>query len=342
MYRKKKKTRNKKEKSSPTAIEFMQYDMNETSRKSIEKDVSVKTLFNDNKVNWVNVVGLQDTAYITKICSDFGLYNFDIKELLMKPDVIKIALYEDITFALLTLFNKDSEDVIKAQQVAIILGRNFVVSFVERNKSFNALLNTYIENNIVTLKKKSSDFLFYILMSAICQQNNQFVLKEEESLVAIEEELIENNKSEDILHFLHTQRLAQMKMKHYNNSLREEFENIFDNDNHLIQEDTMNYFNNLEDRLRTLSSNIEYYRESIFSLQDLYYNTINTNTNIVMKRLTIISIIFIPLTFLAGIWGMNFDVMPELRFKYGYLGAWISFILVAVAIVIYLKKKKWF
>lgn len=172
--------------------------------------------------------------------------------------------------------------------------------------------------------------------------NNQFVLKEEEHIVAIEEKLLEDNNGDDILHFLHTQRLAQMKMKHFNNSLREEFENIFDNDNELIQDDTLNYFNNLEDRIRSLSANIEYYRESIFSLQDLYYNTINTNTNNVMKRLTVISIIFIPLTFLAGIWGMNFKFMPELDFKYGYLYAWTSFLIVAILIILYMRRKKWF
>ena len=332
----------KDSKTLNTKIELIQYDQTVVQKKFLTEKDDVKSLFENKQNNWINVVGFSDTSYITKVCASLGLYNFDINELLYRPDVIKIVAYDNIYFALLTIFTKDKDNAIKPQQVAFILGENYVVSFIDNNDSFISLLDTYVENNVVTLKRKSSDFLFYLLMSAVCMQNNQFVLKEEENIVAIEEKLLADNEGDDILHFLHTQRLAQMKMKHFNNSLREEFENIFDNDNQLIQEDTLNYFNNLEDRLRSLSANIEYYRESIFSLQDLYYNTINTNTNNVMKRLTVISIIFIPLTFLAGIWGMNFKFMPELDFKYGYLYAWLSFIIVAILIVVYMKKKNWF
>lgn len=325
-----------------TSIEFIQYNETILNTKKIEKITNLQELIEPNHVNWIKISGLSDKEYISKICLEFGLYSFDIRELLENPQVIKIALYDKVTFALLNIFTKDDNDCVVPEQIALILGDNYLISFMENDHIFYEYIKTSIDTNIVNVKKKGADYLFYLLLSGICYLNNQFVLKAEEDLISIEETLLGQTNTDNMMHYLHNQRLLHTKMKHFTASFREEYENLFDNDNHLLKDETMNYFKNLDNRLRSLSSNIEYYRESLFSLLDLYYNNINTNTNNVMKRLTVISSIFIPMTFLAGVWGMNFTFMPELNWQYSYVCVWLLFLILPILIYKFLKKKKWF
>ena len=163
----------------------------------------------------------------------------------------------------------------------------------------------------------------------------------EDYLLEIEDQLIMQNETIDVLHTLSKERMTPIRIKRFMSSLREEFENLLENTNNIIKPENLIYFENLDDKFRTISSNIYSYEELVKSLIDLYYNNNEMKMNKIMKRLTVVATVFIPLTFLVGVWGMNFDIMPELKWKYGYLMSWGLFIIIAGLVVLLMKKKKW-
>ena len=164
----------------------------------------------------------------------------------------------------------------------------------------------------------------------------------EDRLADVEDHLIEGKGSIDILRLMHECRVDYMHIKRTITSLREEFVNLLHNNNKLIEEENIVYYNDFDDRMRSILGNLASFHESLTSLLDLYYNNNNLKMNDIIKRLTIVSTIFIPMTFMVGVWGMNFKLMPEMDWKYGYLGAWITLILIAVLSYLWIRRQKWF
>ena len=146
----------------------------------------------------------------------------------------------------------------------------------------------------------------------------------------------------DILQFMHRCRVNYMHIKRTVIALREEYSNLLHNTNKLIKEENIVYFNDFDDRMRTTLSDLASFHESLTSLLDLYYNNNNLKMNEIIKRLTVVSTIFIPLTFMVGVWGMNFKFMPEIEWEYGYLFSWIVLVLIALFNYLWMRKQKWF
>ena len=192
------------------------------------------------------------------------------------------------------------------------------------------------------MRQKGADFLLYILMSAVNQANVNTVMDIEDRLADVEDHLIEGKGSIDILRLMHECRVDYMHIKRTITFLREEFVNLLHNTNKLIEEENIVYYNDFDDRMRSILGNLASFHESLTSLLDLYYNNNNLKMNDIIKRLTIVSTIFIPMTFMVGVWGMNFKLMPEMDWKYGYLGAWITLILIAVLSYLWIRRQKWF
>lgn len=326
----------------PTTVDLIQYNENEYSKTVLHLNNNFDKHLKNDCINWFKVTGLSDADYINGICKNFGLHNFDVRELLSDAKVVKFALYDKVTFALISgyYFNNDNE--VEDMQLAFILGDNFVISFKESPiPVFKEVEKAIVENNIV-LRQKGADFLLYILLSTVNSFNNDFIIQSEDNLINIEERLISGEDTIDVLHILRSQRKIHIQLKRFMSSLREEYENMLDNSNQKVKKANIVYFENLDDKYRTTASNIESYEESIKSLLDLFYNNNSMKMSEIMKRLTIVATIFIPLTFLVGVWGMNFVNMPELTWEYGYIAAWIVFAVVAIAGVWMMKKKKWF
>ncbi len=168
------------------------------------------------------------------------------------------------------------------------------------------------------------------------------VMDIEDELANVEDQLILGKDSIDILKLLHECRVDYMHIRRSIVSLREEFTNLLHNTNKLIKEENVVYFNDFDDRMRTTLGDLASFHESLTSLLDLYYNNNNLKMNEIIKRLTIVSTMFIPLTFMVGVWGMNFKLMPETAWKYGYLVAWVVLAAIAAFTYLWIRKQKWF
>lgn len=329
-------------KNRNTSVELIQYDKDTVSRTKLDSHADIRKEIDPTKVNWFKVTGIADVEYVSAVCKNFGLHSFDVRDLLTEPHIVKVVLYDDVTFALVSGYHYSADGELEDEQMAFILGDNFVISFKETDLPVFRDVEKLIADNNLTLRRKGADFLLYTLLSTVNTMNNEMILKSEDQLFQIEDQLIMQNETIDVLHFLHAKRITHMQLKRFMSSFREEYINFFNNDNDLIKSENLVYFENLDDKLRTTSNNLDNFQESLLSLLDLYYNNNNLKMNEIMKRLTVVSTIFIPLTFLVGVWGMNFEVMPELSWKYGYLVAWGIFIFVVIIVSIFLRKKKWF
>lgn len=326
----------------PTTVELVQYGNKSVLVKILSTQQELRNEFVPDGVNWVRVTGFSDVAYLAKIFKQFGLHNFDVKDLLADQRVAKVALYDNVTFVLTSGFYLDQTDYMDDMQVAFIVGSNYVISLKEASIPVFDEIKRAIEDNNMPLKEKGADFLLSLLLSAINSLNMNTLMKMEDGLTEIEDRLIDQQNEVDIQHFLRRRRLDYTHIKRSIISFREEYNNLLYNTNKLIKDENMVYFNDYDDRLRTTLGNTESLSEALASLLDVYYNNNNLKLNEIIKRLTIISTIFIPLTFMVGVWGMNFKFMPELEWEYGYLVSWGVFVLIAGFAGYWMKKKKWF
>jgi len=235
--------------------------------------------------------------------------------------------------------SKDGKSVV-SEQISFVLGKAWVISFQEQEgKVFNPLLQRLreIKGNI---RKKGADYLFYRLIDTVV--DNYFFVTEHISEVTenLEEQMLRkpDNKS---LHEIQHLKKQLINLRKAVIPLREAVSTLEKDRSFLIEENTTPYFRDVYEHIIHVNESIDILLDTLASIMYLYQSGISNRMNQVMKVLTIIATIFIPLAFLAGIYGMNFDNMPELHWKYGYLGVWGIMIIVFLIMVIYFKRKRW-
>lgn len=331
------------DKDIPMSIELLQYDALRMEVKNMTLQSSIKENIDNSKVNWFKISGISDATQVNRICREFGLHGFDVKDLLADQQVVKIVAYDDVTFVLMSSFYLEPNITgLDDMQIAFIFGNNFIVSFQEALIPVFEEVKQDIEENNGLIRQKGTDFLLYILLNAVNLSNINTIMGIEDYLAEIEDQLIVRKDSIDILQFLHRCRVDYMHIKRSVISLREEYANLLHNTNKLISTENIVYFNDFDDRMRTMLGDLASFHESLTSLLDLYYNNNNLKMNEIIKRLTIVSTIFIPLTFMVGVWGMNFKYMPETEWKYGYIFSWLALGVVAISTYLWMRKQKWF
>jgi len=332
------------DKNIPTSVTLIQYDNKQSSVKDVTGTSDLKSEITANKVNWIKIVGISDAPRIAEICYGFGLQLFDIKDLMSDQQVVKVVSYDEVTFLLMPgfYFTDNKEKRLDDMQMGFIIGKDFVVSFQEADIPVFDDIQNGIQENQLQIRQKDNDYLLYILLRIVNMMYNNTIIGMEDHLEDVEDQIYRPKISPNVMSILRIRRLDYIYMKRYIVSLREEYVNLLHNTNHIINDKSLIYFNDFDDKLRTALSNLEAFHESLISLLDEYYNNNNLRMNGIMKQLTVVSTIFIPLTFLVGVWGMNFRFMPELDWQYGYFVSWGLFAVVVIGVCIWMKKKGWF
>lgn len=327
----------------PTSIELIQYTEKQFFTQAVKSSDNLKTLVNKDMVNWFKITGISDVQTIYNICKSFGVQRFDIKDLLSSQHITKVIAYEQNTFILMSGCIADELHKPAFNRIGFIFGDNYIISFQESKEPVFDDVKEAIKSGGVHLREKGADFLLYILLNDVQSSYNEILLKLSDKIDEVEDCLINDDINNlNVMKFIQSQKKEYTLLKRSVSSMREEFSNLLHNTNRLIRNDNIMYFNDFDDRLRTTLDDLEMFFLSISSLSDLYFNNNNLRMNNVIKKLTIVSTIFIPLTFMVGVWGMNFEFMPELRWAHGYLFAWVVMVLIAILAVYFLRRKKWF
>ena len=298
--------------------------------------------FRDKPSNsWINIDGVHQPEIVDAIGNHFGLHHLLIEDILNTNHRPKTEEFENCifcTFKMLSI-NKDEESISK-EQVSVILGKNWVVSFQEQEGDIFDGVRKRIKDDTGLVRKLGSDYLLYRLIDTVV--DNYFIVAEYfgEATAKLEEEVLEDSGTETLQEI---QRLKRMLISFRKSvlPLREAINNLQKEDNVFITKNTTRYMKDVYEHLIQLSDTIETNRDMLANIMDLYLSGVSNKMNKTMQVLTIIATIFIPLTFIAGIYGMNFDNMPELHWKYGYLGVWIIMIVTIVIMINYFRKKDW-
>lgn len=330
------------ESTSSVKINIIDYDPTHFEEK-IAVDAKECCHFKDKPtVTWIDIEGIHDAKLIEQLGRDYGLHPLLLEDIMNSEQRPKMEDYGSYIFIVLKMLSYDKEnDSVKAEQVSLILGNNFVISLQEGHEGdvFDGI-RARIRNDKGRHRKMGTDYLCYSLIDAVV--DNYFIILEQlgERIEDIEDELVANPTRETI-HAIHALKREMIFLRKSVWPLREVISALERGESALIQQSTAVYLRDVYDHTIQVIDNIETYRDMLAGMLDIYLSSLSNKMNEIMKVLTIIATLFIPLTFLAGVYGMNFRHFPEIEWRWGYAGFWAVTIIVAVGMIIYFKRKKW-
>lgn len=322
-------------------ITLLRYNEQACSRQSLSPDDDFTAVFRPGKVNWLHVSGLSDTALVARIGKMLHLHPTDVQDILTAQHIAKIELYSDKTILVVDTFYDAGQKELQQEHICVILGKEYVVSFQESGLPlFDNVMNA-LSKNTALVRRQSADYLFFLLINNVLGNYLDVVAAFEDELEKMEDEVLTGEPGKDFGNRIQESRRNCLLLKKSVLPLKEDCSKMLHNGNNLIRDDNRVYLNDLEDRIGFIMQSIEMCRESVSSLIDLYFSDNALRMNGIMKQLTIVSTLFIPLTFVVGVWGMNFRVMPELKWTYGYLMAWIVMLVIAVVVWWLIRRQRW-
>jgi len=328
-------------KMETTKITIMDYDESHFLEKEV-KLVEESFPYKDKPtVTWINIDGIHEIEIIEKIGQYFGVHPLILEDILNTEKRPKMEDFENYIYVTLKILKQiDNENKILSEQVSLIIGTNFVISLMESKVDIFDPIKDRIRNGKGHIRKMGSDFLAYSLIDAIV--DNYFVIMEKfgEKIEAMEEELVKN-PTPGTLKSLHDTQRELMLLRRSVWPLREVVNNLLRGESTLIHESTLIYLRDVYDHTIEIIDMIEGLRDMVSRMFDMYLSSISNKLNEIMKVLTIIATIFIPLTFIVGVYGMNFEYMPELKSRWGYPIIWVIIISVAILMLNYFRKNKW-
>ncbi|MBP2029098.1 magnesium transporter [Methanohalophilus levihalophilus] len=327
--------------SDKTIITVIDYSPEKFEERIIENVEELYPYKNTPEITWINVIGIDNIDVIEKIGSNFGLHPLVLEDILNTNQRPKMEDFGNLMYIVLKmLYFEEEENDITSEQVSLILGENYVISFQEAEMDVFNPLRERIRKSKGRIRTMGSDYLAYSLLDAII--DNYFLMLEKlgEYLEDTEKELI-GDPDQKILEEINYLKGEMIFLRKAVWPLREVISNLERRDSPLIQEKTVIFLRDLYDHTIQIIDTVETYKEMLSGMVELYLSSVSNRMNEVMKILTIIATIFIPLTFIAGIYGMNFEYMPELQWRWGYPAVWFVMTAILLAMVYYFRKKKW-
>jgi magnesium transporter len=327
-----------REKVKITLTNYNKEQILEKELQSIEESFVYK---DTSPVTWINIDGTHQVDIIEKIGNHFRIHPLVLEDIVHTGQRPKTEDFEEYIFTVLKMLSfDDQKNHIRSEQVSLILGQHYIISFQEKEGDVFNYVRERIRKAKGRIRNSDSDYLFYALMDAVV--DHYFIILEKlgERIELLEEELLENPKPQTIENIHHLKREMIFFRKQIW-PLREVLNSSVKDETELIQEKTKIFLRDVYDHTVQVMDTIESLRDVLSGMLDLYLSTISNRMNEVMKVLTIIATIFIPLTFIAGIYGMNFKFMPELEWKYSYPLLWVILIVIFFFMVVWFKKRKW-
>ncbi len=291
--------------------------------------------------HWVNLVGIHDVAMVEQIGSAAGLDTLALEDLLNTEHRPKVEVFDDTLLIILKMLGFDRESgTLVSEQVSIALGHNLVVSFQERPWDIFDGVRERLQTTRGRMRHRGPDYLAYALIDAVV--DGYFVLLEQltDRAEELEDELADRPQRAT-LRRIHRFRRDLIVLRKAVWPLREVVAALERDGAELIDERTAPFLRDLYDHIIQVIETVETLRDTVAGLLDLYLSSVGQRTNEIMKVLTVMATIFIPLTFLAGVYGMNFRYMPELEWRWGYPALWLFMLACAAGMLIAFRRKKW-
>jgi magnesium transporter len=326
------------EKVKITIVNYSEAKFQEKEVKSVEECFPYK---DKSTITWINIDGVHEIKVIEEIGKHFNLHPLILEDIVDTDQRPKIKDFGDYIFIILKMLYCDKKgNAIKVEQVSLILGKNYIISFQEREGDVFSFIRERIRNNIGRIRKLGADYLTYSLIDAIVDNYFIIIEKLDEEIENLEDKVIiqPNPSNVQAIHKLKRDLIFLRKSVW---PLREVISFLEKGESPLVLESTHIYLRDVYGHTIQVMDTVETLRDIISGILDIYLSSINTRMNEIMKMLTIIATIFIPLTFITGIYGMNFQYMPEIKWFWGYPVVLSIMVAIGIGMLIYFKRKKW-
>ncbi len=328
------------EKNGESEIELIRYNSDNYIRKKI-KIISEEFLHDKNYVSWINITGIRDVEVIKKVGKLLDLHPLTLEDITNTRQRPKKEEFENYLITIIDILSYNG-DYIQSEQVSLILTENVVITFQEAEGDDFDPIRRRIEEGKGQIRKRGSDYLLYSLLDAVVDNYFKILEKTEEQLEEIDRNVVSEKAGPETLELIQSLKQEIIFLRKNIWPLNSVFSSLYRIDFNLINKETDYYLRDVYDHVVQLMDEIEVIRDMLSSMLDVYLSNKSNKMNEVMKVLTIIATIFIPLTFIAGIYGMNFQYMPELDNQLAYPAVMIFMLIIAVLQLIYFRWKKWF
>ena len=325
----------------PVKVSVINYNAIDFQEKEVSNVEEAYSLKDKSSVTWLNIDGVHKPEIIEQVGTHFGIHPLVLEDIANTGQRPKIDDFDEYIFVVLRMLRFDEkENETKTEQVSIVLGRDFVISFQELEGDVFDAIRERLRNNKGRIRKIGADYLAYTLIDAIV--DNYFIILEKlgETIEDIEDKLVTNTSTET-LRTIHDLKREMVFLRKSVWPLREVISRMERSESPLINKSTHIYLRDVYDHTIQVMDSVETFREMLSGMLDIYLSSVSNRMNEVMKVLTVIATIFIPLTFLAGIYGMNFRHMPELELPWSYPAILTLMFTVAILMVVYFRRKKW-
>ncbi len=293
-------------------------------------------------VTWVIVEGLSNVAVVESIGKMFGIHQLVLEDILNTHQRPKFEEYEDYLYIVLKgMMAEDGEFRVSYEQISLLVLDNIVFAFKEKQDELFAPVIQRIRTSKGRFRSMGADFLTYSILDAIIDQNFVLIDSLDEAITVLEDQLLLGQPSSATLNSIQRLKREIVGVRRYVSPIRELINEMLRSESRLIDEKTHIYLRDVSDHAIRIIESIELHRDIISGLLDIYVSSVSNKMNEVMKVLTVFASIFIPLTFLTGIYGMNFEYMPELKLHWTYPALWVVFIVIPVVLLVYFKRKNW-
>jgi len=324
-------------------IEVINYNKESFSERVVDhlEDI-VPDAFSPESVTWVIIQGISDPKIVEQVGKIFGIHRLWLEDILNMDHRPKVEELNDLLFFIaksITEFQPASNQM-SFEQISLFLGENFVLTFHESQGDVLDIIKTRIKSNRGQIRGMGTDYLFYAVIDTVVDNYYEVLGKLGEDIEGLEKQ-IAGSELKDISKLIITLRNDLLYLDKAVRPVRDALNHIFRLDREDLKEETKKYFRDVYEHSVQIVETIDHYQQMLKTLMEFYQSQINLKLNEIMTFLTIFSTIFIPLTFIVGIYGMNFRYMPELNWKYGYFFSLFAMSAITALMIWYFKRKKW-
>ena len=330
-----------KERVVPVKFHILDYNETDYAEKDLVSIADGLPFKESPSVTWINITGVHDENIIHEIGETFNIHPLVLEDIANTTHRPKVEEYDDYLFVIIKMayYNAVTSEVVM-EQVSLLVGRNYVISLQEKEGDILDSLRERIRNNKGKIRRLGSDYLMYGIMDTVVDHYFSVLEHIGEEIEEMEEQLM-HSATQQLLNRIYKLKQELVYLRKSIWPMREVVSTIQRTEYDLVKPDTFIFFRDVYDHTVQLVETVETFRDMSSGMLDLYLSTVSNKMNEVMKVLTIFAAIFIPLTFLAGVYGMNFEFMPELKWKFGYPFWWVLTVIVTIGMLIYFKRKKW-
>lgn len=331
-------------KKHPDAVRItvMDYGPDHAVEETLPSIDAVGPFFESDHTSWINIEGLHDLEIIERFGSLFGVHPLTLEDIVNTGQRPKFEDYDDYLFIVFKMLRfKDESMLVVAEQISLVLTPRCLFSFQEKKGDVFEYVRERIRKGKGRIRKYGCDYLAYALLDAVV--DHYFVILERigEDMEDLEAELLDTPRAET-LHTIHKIKREMIYLRKQVWPLRDVINQFARGESFFVRDETDMFLRDVYDHTIQIIDSVESFRDILSGMIDLYLSTVSNRMNEVMKVLTIIATLFIPITFIAGVYGMNFKYMPELEWRWGYVGIWGIMIGLVIMMLLYFRKRKWF